>query len=29
MYQEIIQKQSPTKAESHVQEKAKRLIAKL
>lgn len=29
MYQEIINKQSPTKAESHVQEKAKRLIAKL
>jgi tetratricopeptide (TPR) repeat protein len=29
MYQEIIQKQSPTKGESHVQEKAKRLIAKL
>jgi tetratricopeptide (TPR) repeat protein len=29
MYQEIIQKQSPTKSESHVQEKAKRLIAKL
>jgi tetratricopeptide (TPR) repeat protein len=29
MYQEIIQKQSPTRAESHVQEKAKRLIAKL
>jgi tetratricopeptide (TPR) repeat protein len=29
MYQEIIQKQSPNKAESHVQEKAKRLIAKL
>jgi len=29
MFQEIIEKQSPTKAESHVQEKAKRLIAKL
>ncbi|MGH9754799.1 MAG: TRAP transporter TatT component family protein [Blastocatellia bacterium] len=29
MFQEIIQKQSPTKAESHVQEKAKRLIGKL
>ncbi|MGH9766539.1 MAG: tetratricopeptide repeat protein [Blastocatellia bacterium] len=29
VYQEIIQKQSPTKAESHVQEKAKRLIGKL
>jgi tetratricopeptide (TPR) repeat protein len=29
MYQEIIQKQSPNKGESHVQEKAKRLIAKL
>src|SRR5262245_36564654 len=29
MYQEIINKQSPTRAESHVQEKAKRLIAKL
>jgi tetratricopeptide (TPR) repeat protein len=29
MYQEIIQKQSPNKSESHVQEKAKRLIAKL
>jgi tetratricopeptide (TPR) repeat protein len=29
VFQEIIQKQSPTKAESHVQEKAKRLIAKL
>jgi len=29
MFQEIIQKQSPNKAESHVQEKAKRLIAKL
>lgn len=29
VFQEIIQKQSPTKAESQVQEKAKRLIAKL
>ena len=29
MYQEIINKQAPTKAENHVQEKAKRLIAKL
>lgn len=29
MFQEIINKQSPTRAESHVQEKAKRLIAKL
>jgi tetratricopeptide (TPR) repeat protein len=29
MFQEIIQKQSPTKAERHVQEKAQRLIGKL
>src|SRR5262245_50386377 len=29
MYQEIINKQSPTKAEGHVQEKAKRFIGKL
>lgn len=29
MFQEIINKPSPTKSESHVQEKAKRLIAKL